>query len=214
MTLALTLPRDLSAGLMSHVWTNKLPNEDHLQGFVSAIIAMGGIAAMHIDNDFLKNNIQSNNYDDEIIKTPYSSFAPSIILGTILSKTINVKVPYKYAAVLFSDQLKNKYGSDYENAWRHIIWPSVGAYYNFLQAGVAVNAISDEKLLTDLSKYKVVFIPRPEDELSIISRIAIQKFIKNNGTIIYNQSKNWHWDNPDLNEKANNDFILHLKKTN
>ena len=93
MTLGITLPRDLSNLNMAHVWTNRLPNEKHLKGFVSVSIGLGGIAAVHIDSKYLSTNNNGDFTSDKIsgddrTTTPFNAFIPAIEHGEKLSDAL------------------------------------------------------------------------------------------------------------------------------
>lgn len=207
MTMAFTLGRDLSVGKMFHSWAYGFPNKEHLQGFVSAVIATGGIAAIHVDDQYLRSDFNPKNYKS-IYKsaTPYSAYKPAIELGKKISSALEGKTPKKWAAVLFSEQLRNTYQNDIEAAWRNILWPTVGAYESLLELGVPVSLLSDTTLSKNINNYKFLFIPVPESKLNKQTQTVIKLFKKQGGIVVSNNPARWKWDHPKFSQQAKKDF--------
>ena len=216
MTLAFTLGRDLSKKKLFHSWAYGFPNEKHLKGFVSSVIAMGGIAAVHVDDQYLRSDFNPKKYTPVYKSaTPYAAYAPAIKQGKAISTALEGKTPSQWAAVLFSEKLRSSYISDYEKAWRKVLWPMAGAYESFLELGVPVSLVSDATLLRDINNYKVLFIPVPESKLDRKTQVAIKQFRKHGGTLIVNKPMQWKWDNPKTTKQAKDRFkaeVLPLSK--
>lgn len=207
MTLAFTLGRDLSREKLFHSWAYGFPNEAHLKGFISSVIAMGGIAAVHVDDQYLRSDFNPKGYSPVYKSaTPYAAYAPAIKQGKRISSAIEGKIPSQWAAVLFSEKLRNSYNNDYEKAWKKVLWPMAGAYESFLELGVPVSLVSDTTLLNDISNYKVLFIPAPVSKLDSKTQFAINHFKKQGGKVITNNPEQWKWDNPKTTKQAKERF--------
>lgn len=210
MTLSLTLPRDLSGYQLSHIWTNRLPNTQHMNGFVSTVIGLGGVAAVHVDAQYLMDGFDKNNYTQQKRITPFGAIESSIKLGNHLSESFGGTVPVRYAAVLFDEKRRNSFGMNYAEAWRKTIWPSVGAYQGFLDMGVPVNAISEGRLVRELKDYKVLFVPSEFESIEEDMQRILVDYSNLGGKVIYHNPKLWAWDDPAKNQSVRGAFLTYL----
>lgn len=210
MTVAMTLPRDMSKSGMSHIWANRLPNTEHATAFTSTAIALGGVAAIDIDKNYFLRTENSLTRKTAPNKTPRGAILASIKVAKQLSEPMYGMKPKKFAAVHYSDYHRRQ-AVDRIALWSEVLWPTVGAYGALLEMGIPVSFVSDSMLTNTLNDYKVLFLPKPVDDMNKEIQQSIELFTDNGGLVLKN-SEMWHWSDPVKSENAKLSFMEAFKQ--
>jgi hypothetical protein len=182
--------RDASEGRPPHIWAPGTPNKNHALAFAASLITFGCIANMDVHESVLKEG------GGEIPegKTPLDGLQAAFALGNAVSPYMQGTEPLRWAAIRFSERIRNDRGGDFVAAWREVLWPLVGAYKELTSAGVPVGIVNDQQLEENaLGGYRLLVLPNPT-QLNAAQQEAIARF-RRHGAVIENDSA-WPWSDP------------------
>ena len=92
----------------------------------------------------------------------------------------------RWAAVHFSEHIRNARGMDHRAAWIEVLWPLVGAYQVLSEAGLPVGTVDDEQLERGaLDGYRLLVLPNA-DELTKPQKQAVGAFRAHGGAVVSN----------------------------
>ncbi len=202
--LGWTLLRDSADGRSPHVWArSRFPTQPHMFGFVTAVLAYGGIANVDINES---NIVEAN---DPCSFTTRAVLAAAYALGEKLSPSLAGTHPVRWAAVHFSEIARNKRQGDRVKVWNEVLWPVTGAFGELVRAHVPVGVVNDDQLQRgQLDGYKLLVLPTPHD-LDAQQILSVQQFRANGGIVIENQST-WAWHDPNRYAATAADFGTQL----
>jgi hypothetical protein len=125
-----TVLRDSADGRPPRIWAPGLPTAEHAEAFAASLITFGCIAHVDVDEGAILGG------DPEEGKTPLDGVRAAFRLGNRVSPHLADVVPVRWAALHFSEGIRNLRGSDYPAAWRSVLWPLVGAYQVLCEDGL------------------------------------------------------------------------------
>jgi hypothetical protein len=132
--LGWTVLRDASDGRPPHIWAAGVPNSDHAQAYAASLLAFGCIANMAVH----EHSLIEGGPDPPHGKTPLEALKAAFALGNAVSPHLAGTRLMRWAAIHFSERIRNQRGGDYSRAWREVLWPLVGAYQVFAEGGVPI----------------------------------------------------------------------------
>ncbi len=188
--LGWTVLRDAADGRPPRIWAPGLRDEDHAQAFAASLITFGCIAHMDVDEPAILDR-----QPPEPGKTPLEGIRLAFALGDRASPHLAGTQPVRWAALHFSERIRNKRGSGYRAAWHEVLWPLVGAYEVLCQDGLPVGIVNDHQLAGgELTGYRLLYLTNP-DELTKLERQRVGQFRAAGGAVIENRS-DWAWSDP------------------
>lgn len=174
------------AGAPPHVWIVNAPNEEHALGAVASVIAHGGIANVDVSEEVLLGR-SARDY-----QTAEQALRAAFALGNRVSPAMEHATPLRWAAVHFSESIRDRHWPDYRQAWTDVLWPFIGAYGVLLHNRVPVGVINDQQLAgQQLDQYGVLVLTSP-DALSEEHAQAVKAFRQRGGVVIENEPR-WGW---------------------
>ena len=195
--LGWTVLRDASDDRPPHIWARGVPNSDHAQAYAGSLLTFGCIANMDADEVSL---IESGPEPREG-KTPTDALEAAFALGNAVSPSFAGTRPVRWAAIHFSERIRDARRNNYAQAWREVLWPLVGAYQVFTEGGVPVGIVTDQQLDEGaLDGYRVLVLPRP-GELTAAQQEAVDAFRRRGGLVIGNDPA-WQWSDPVAGDAA------------
>jgi hypothetical protein len=194
--LGWTVLRDSADGRPPRIWAPGLPDDNHAQGFAASLLTFGCIAHMDADERALCDNAVPREG-----KTPLGAIEAAFTLGDRASPHLAYVQPLRWAAVHFSEQIRNKRQADYPAAWREVLWPLVGAYQVLCEDGLPVGVVNDHQLERgSLTGYRLLYLTNPT-ELTNVQRQRVDQFRAGGGIVIGNHP-DWAWSDPALRAAA------------
>jgi hypothetical protein len=194
--LGWTVLRDAADGRPPHIWARGLPNSDHAQAFAGSLLTFGCIANM----DVYEGNVGGGGRVPAG-KTPVAALKDAFALGNAASPHMAKTQLLKWAAVHFSERIRNARCNNFRAAWQDVLWPLVGAYQVLTEDGAPVGIVNDDQLEHGgLNGYRLVVLPNP-NELSTGQAHAVAQFRLNGGSVIENNPA-WPWSDPNSGEAA------------
>jgi hypothetical protein len=186
--LGWTVLRDAADGRPPHIWAPGLPNICHAEAYAASLLTFGCIANMDVEEIVLGGR------EAHPGKTPVDALKAAFALGAKVSPHLGTARPIRWAAVHFSERIRNDYGDDYRAAWQEVLWPLTGMYQVLCEDGLPVGVVNDHQLEhNELDAYRLLLLPNPN--LTPTQHRAVQAFTDAGGVVIYNDS-NWEWSNP------------------
>jgi hypothetical protein len=194
--LGWTVLRDAADGRPPRIWAPGLPTVDHAQGFAASLLTFGCIAHMDVDDRAVYGPATPREG-----KTPLDGIREAFKLGDRVSRHLADVQPLRWAAVHFSEQIRNMRNAEYADAWREVLWPLVGAFQVLSEDGLPVGVVNDEQLERgSLTGYRLLFLPNP-DELTTTQKQRVSQFKAAGGVVIGTHS-DWGWSDPALRPAA------------
>jgi hypothetical protein len=194
--LGWTVLRDASGGRPPHIWAAGVPNDEHARAFAASLITFGCVANMDVHEVTL-----GGSEDTPAGKTPRAALEAAFKLGCDASPHLAGTEPVRWAAVHFSERIRNERGADYSAAWREVLWPLVGTFQVLAEDGLPVGVVNDHQLEEDeLEGYRLLVLPN-EDELTEGEQRVVTRFQRRGGAVIANEAA-WQWSDRDGNAAA------------
>jgi hypothetical protein len=138
---------------MPHVWSGGFANDKHTEGFIASVIAMGGIAAFDIEDQFVLGNVPNSRGLTE------ANVVNLVALGKRISRGLKNLSPMRYAAVYHSEEMRDAHGANHLNAWNQVIAPPLLVFQELTHWGVPTDVLTDDMIKTgDLSGYSAIFV--------------------------------------------------------
>jgi hypothetical protein len=185
--LGWTILRDSAAGRPPHIWAAGLPDVDHAQAFAASLLTFGCVANMDVDERAI---LEQQEPQDG--KTPLDGLRAAFELGSRASPHLAHTTPVRWAALHFSERIRNVRGAQYGTAWAEVLAPLVGAYEVLSQDRLPVGTVDDTQLARgELAGYRVLFLPNP-GELTAAQQRAVAAFRTRGGAIVPNAAA-WRW---------------------
>lgn len=189
------LLRDSADGRLPHIWEGAFPDRDHTLAAASALVTYGAIANMNVNERILAG------LPPEPDTTPQEGLEAAFSLGRQVSPYLGHSRPLHWAAVHFSELVRNRRGGDLALAWQEVLWPVMGAFGGFIRAGLPCGIVNDYQLEQDqLEGYQVLFLPNP-DELTHAQKNTIRRFVARGGILLKN-NRVWPWSDPNMTDTA------------
>ena len=189
--LGWTVLRDASDGRPPHIWAPGVPNRHHAQAYAGSLLTFGCIANMDAHETSLIEDPPQPPHG----KTPPDALEAAFALGNAVSPHLKGSQLVRWAAIHFSERIRNDRGSKFSKAWREVLWPLVGAYKVLTAGGVPVGIVTDQQLEEGaLDDYQLLVLPNP-DELTASQQQAVNAFTRRGGTVIGNDPT-WPWSDP------------------
>jgi hypothetical protein len=203
--LGWTVLRDASEGRPPHIWARGVPNSDHACGYASSLLTFGCIANMDVDEHLLVGETELPK-----TKTPREALKKAFALGERVSPYLAGTTHVRWAAIHFSERIRNKRKADFQAAWREVLWPLVGAFQVLTQDGLPVGIVNDQQLTQgELDGYRLLVLPNP-NELTQAQQQAIGRFVQHGGKVIENDEA-WAWSDPTGHDAAAAAFRVALQ---
>lgn len=194
--LGWTVLRDASDGRPPRIWAAGVPNDEHARAFAASLITFGCVANMDVHEVTL-----GGSEDTPAGKTPRAALEAAFKLGRDASPHLAGTEPVRWAAVHFSERIRNQRGGEYGAAWREVLWPLVGTFQVLAEDGLPVAIVNDHQLEEDeLDGYRLLVLPN-EDELTEGEQRTVARFRRRGGVAIANEAA-WQWSDPDGNAAA------------
>jgi hypothetical protein len=199
--LGWTVLRDAADGRPPHIWARGVPNSDHAQAYAGSLLTFGCVANMDAHETALGNAPDIPDW-----KTPVEALKAAFDLGSLVSPHMAGTKTLRWAAVHFSERIRNEYvrrppGADFVGAWRNVLWPLMGAFQVLTEEGVPVGVVNDEQLQHgDLDGYRVLILPNAGD-LSHAQQLAVTAFRTTGGIVIENDPA-WRWSDKNDGDAA------------
>jgi hypothetical protein len=191
-----TVLRDSAEGRPPRIWAPGLPNECHAMAFAGSLLTFGCIA--HVD---VQEKAVLGKCDPDPGKTPLDGIRAAFKLGESVSPHFANTHVLRWAALHFSESIRNAYGLNHGTAWREVLWPLVGAYDVLCQDGLPVGTVNDEQLERgELDGYRLLFLIRT-DELSDGQKQQVAAFRARGGAVVENDPA-WPWSDRLLHHTA------------
>jgi hypothetical protein len=188
--LGWTVLRDSSGGRPPRIWAPGLADADHAQAFAASLLTFGCIAHMDVDEPAVLGD-----QAPEEGKTPLAGIRAAFELGDRVSPHLAETELVRWAALHFSERIRNKRRADYRAAWIEVLWPLVGSYQALCEDGLPVGTVNDWQLERgELGGYRVLFLPNP-DELTAAQRRNVAAFQARGGVVVENDP-GWAWSDP------------------
>ena len=195
--LGWTVLRDAADGRPPHIWAKGVPNSDHAQAYAGSLVTFGCIANM----DVHEYSLLDAGPELPPGKTPRDALEAAFALGNAVSPHMAGTRLVRWAAIHFSERIRDARGSDHTRAWREVLWPLVGAYQVFTEGGVPVGIVTDQQLADGaLDGYAVLVLPNPS-ELTVPQQRALDAFTRGGGIVIGNDPA-WPWSDPAQGDAA------------
>ena len=186
MAMGFALLRDAADGGMPHIWNAIAPNGDHLRSFVAAVTAYGAIAALDVAEELF----DADGYIDGLVSRV--DVASGFDLGNRISPHLSGTQADRWAAVLFSESIRNKRNIDSLAAWSEVLLPTVGVFETVQRSRRPIGVLTDSTLTRgDANAYKVLVIPNPA-ELTADMQLRIDAFVAGGGELIL-ADPSWDW---------------------
>lgn len=209
--LAHTVPRDFSRGGRFHSWAYGFPNSDQLKGFIVSALSLGGIPDVHIPEQYLASDFNEEDYVAEFeSQTPFDGLRDTIEYGQLIGRAFEEKRALPFAGVYFEEDARNALATDYEQAWRKYIWPSVGAYTSFLKAGLPIVALNKNTVAEQLEFLQVIYVPFAKNSASDELTALLAAFEERGGVVI-ERNLALKWDDPSGTDAAHSIFTRRLE---
>jgi hypothetical protein len=193
--LGWTVLRDAADGRPPRIWAPGLADDKHAQGFAASLLTFGCIANMDVDEPALDGGVPEEG------KTPIAGLTAAFALGDRVSPHLADVLPLRWAAVHFSERIRNKRKANYAAAWREVLWPLVGGYQVLCEDGLPVGVVNDEQLdRGSLGGYRLLYLANPA-ELTNVQRQWVDRFKAAGGAVLENRP-DWAWSDPALRPAA------------
>jgi hypothetical protein len=194
--LGWTVLRDASDGRPPHIWARGVPNADHACAYAASLLTFGCVANMDVHEYLLVGRT-----DIPETKTPPEALEKAFALGTIVSPHLAGTRPVRWAAIHFSERIRDQRGADYQAAWREVLWPLVGTFQVLTQDGLPVGVVNDQQLERgELDGYRVLIVTN-RNQLTLGQEEAVVRFRARGGRVIENDPL-WAWSDPGGNAAA------------
>ncbi|QOR70486.1 hypothetical protein IM660_18145 [Ruania alkalisoli] len=189
--LSFSLMRDSSDGRPPLIWVTGLPNADHAEGFASSVLTFGGVASMDTDEGTTLVGQDPPPWPDGL-KTPIAGLEAAFELGNAVSPRLAGTRPVRWAAVHYSERIRNAREGDFRAAWEEVIWPTIGVYQTVTEDGLPIGIVNDHQLAeNELDGYQVLILPNPT-ELTGAEQAAVDDFTAGGGAVIA-MDPSWEW---------------------
>jgi hypothetical protein len=188
-SLSWTALRDSSRGRPPHIWHPGVPSAEQAVALAGSLLTFGAIANM----DAYEGSLITQK--DRRGKTPVDGLKKAFSLGKVVSPRLAGTTPLRWAAVHFSERIRNGRGFDYLAMWQQVLWPLVGPYQVLTEDGLPVGIVNDGQLnFAGLVGYRLLVLPNPH-ELNAIELSAMVAFKARGGAVIANDPA-WAWSDP------------------
>jgi hypothetical protein len=185
--LGWTILRDSAEGRPPRIWASGVPDAHHARAVVGSLLTFGCIANMDVDEQSLLGVEEPAEG-----KTPLGALRAAFALGAQASPHLAGTYPVRWAAVHFSEYIRNSRGTDYRAAWTEVLWPLVGSYQVLCEDGVPVGTVDDRQLEQgELDGYRLLVLPNA-DELTAAQQRAVAAFRARGGAVVENDPA-WAW---------------------
>jgi hypothetical protein len=181
MAMGLATLRAAGDGAAPHIWMAGFPDANHIEGFVAGNLTYGAIANADIPED---NLLVANNPPD---KTTRETIQHAVDIGVKVSPYLAGTNPDKFAAVLFSESLRDDQAGTL-NKYREAIAPILGMYESWRREHVPVDVVNDRQVATSLdwiTQYKVIFVV-DRSELTASQQANLTAFESAGGVVLEN----------------------------
>jgi hypothetical protein len=174
-----------------------VPNRHHAQAYAGSLLTFGCIANMDAHETSLVEGAPPPPHG----KTPPDALEAAFALGNAVSPHLAGTQLVRWAAIHFSERIRNDRRSNFKKAWREVLWPLVGAYKVLTAGGVPVGIVTDQQLEEGaLEGYQLLVLPNPT-ELTPSQQRAVAAFTRRGGTVVGNDPA-WPWSDPTEGDAA------------
>lgn len=200
-SLGWTMLRDLAQGGPPHVWVSGTASDEQAVACAAAILAHGAIASFMTWDSVLDEALGL-----DVEEVPWGGFSRAGLeqcfalnekVRSVLSGTRSVR----FAAVHHAEAQRDARGRSAFDAWREVLWHTVGYYGVLSAAGVPTSIVTDDDLATgSLSGYRLLMLPH-RDELSTAQAQHVDAF-EADGGIVVTSDPGWNWIDPAQTESV------------
>ena len=188
IALGWALMRDSANGRAPRIGAPDFATPDGTEAFAAAVVTWGGIANINLTEEHMPPQNAAGESDRE-------GYRRAFALGNAVSPHLAGTKPLRWAAVHFSEIARNARGTDFEKAWREVLWPINGVFASAVAEGLPIGTIDDYQLEHNmLDGYEVLFIA---DRAALTQAQArnVAAFQSAGGTVLYHDSS-FRWDDP------------------